>query len=503
MNLRMLTLFKMIYGKFIFLAIVIVAAGMFLSSLNAAEPAKPNVILIYADDLGYGDIGCYGATAIKTPALDRIAAEGLRFTDGHCAASTCTPSRYAMMTGEYAWRKKGTHILTGDAHAIIRPDRFTLASMFKNAGYMNGVVGKWHLGLGDEKIDWNSEIKPGPLEIGFDYSWLIPATGDRVPCVYVENHRVAGLDPNDPIKVDYQKKVGDWPTGRENPDQLKLKAAFGHDMTIVNGIGRIGWMTGGKRALWKDEDMADVLTEKVTSFIDQYKDKPFFLYFSLHDPHAPRVPHPRFVGKTELGPRGDVIVQIDWCVEQILAKLDQLKIADNTLIIFSSDNGPVLVDGYSDGAAARNGKHKPAGPWRGGKYGVNEGSTRVPFLLRWPARIKPGVSDALVSQVDFIASFAALTGQKLPDSAAPDSIDILPALLGESKVGRDHFIEQGGRDVTPIRVGSWKAFRSKMPQLFNLDDDPTESKNLAEQHPEKVAEMFQKLDAITKAGRSR
>ena len=361
-----------------------------LTCCHAAE--RPNIILIYADDLGYGDVGCYGATKVETPNIDRLAREGLKFTDGHSASATCTPSRYAMLTGEYAWRKKGPGVLPGNAALIIPPGRTTLASVLKRSGYTTGVVGKWHLGLGNGAIDWNGEIKPGPLEVGFDYGFIIPATGDRVPCVYVENHRVAGLEPDDPIRVSYGQPIGDMPTGKANPEQLKLHPSHGHDQTIVGGISRIGFMSGGKSALWVDEDMADVLTRKANAFHRRARRRPFFLYFATHDIHVPRVPNSRFVGKTEMGPRGDAIAELDWCVGEILETLDRRGLAQDTLVIFTSDNGPVVDDGYQDDAVKRLGSHQPAGPLRGGKYSAFEGGTRVPFLVRWPARVKPGVS---------------------------------------------------------------------------------------------------------------
>lgn len=346
------------------LALALLAAA----PTRAAEAAKPSIIVILADDLGYGDVGCYGATKIKTPNIDRLAQDGLRFTDGHCTSATCTPSRFALMTGGYPWRQKGTNILPGNASLIIKPGSVTVSSMLQKAGYTTAAVGKWHIGLGSGNIDWNGEIKPGPREIGFDYNFILPATGDRVPCVYVENSRVAGLDPKDPIQVSYGKPIGGEPTGAKNPELLKLKASKGHDNTIVNGIGRIGFMTGGKSARWKDEDMADVLTKKAVAFIEKNKDKPFYLYFASHDPHVPRVPHPRFVGKSQCGVRGDAIVQLDWCVGEILKALQQLKLTDNTLVVFSSDNGPVIDDGYADGAVKDLNGHKPAGALRGGKY---------------------------------------------------------------------------------------------------------------------------------------
>src|SRR5829696_3702659 len=472
-----------------------------LAPLPAFAQRRPNVVLIYADDLGYGDVSAYaaglprrswqksgaeaGARRLPTPNVDRLAREGLRFTDAHAPAATCTPSRYAMLTGEYAWRKPGTGVLPGDAALIIEPGRPTLATVFQRAGYTTGVVGKWHLGLGPAGgPDWNGEIRPAPEDIGFDSSFIMAATGDRVPTVYVENRRVAGLDPADPIKV---------------------HPSHGHDQTIVNGISRIGYMTGGRAALWKDEDMGDVFTHKATAFIEQHRAKPFFLYFSSHEPHVPRVPHPRFTGATSMGPRGDAIAQLDWSVGQVLATLDRLGLTRNTLVVFTSDNGPVIDDGYRDQAVEKLGGHTPAGPFRGGKYSTFEGGTRVPFVVRWPARVKPGVSDALVSQVDFIASFAALLGQPAPDlstearvgfpRAKVDAENVLAALLGDSKTGRAVLVEQAAARLA-IRQGPWKYLPPSQgprvqqntntetgndpePQLYDLGKDRGERNNLA------------------------
>ena len=498
--------------------ITTVVAFVILASVAFAQ-VRPNVVVIYTDDLGYGDTTAYGATPIKTPNIDRLAKEGLRFSDAHSEAATCTPSRFALLTGEYAFRKPGRGVLPGNAALVIEPGRTTLASVFKKAGYATGAVGKWHLGLGPAGgPDWNKEIAPGPNAIGFTYSFIMAATGDRVPTVYVENGRIAGLDPADPITVSYSDPVGNLPTGKDHPELLKMPSSHGHDQTIVNGVGRIGYMTGGKAALWKDEDMADVFTGKAVEFIEKNRSAPFFLYFATHDPHVPRVVHPRFAGKSGLGPRGDAIVEADWSAGQIIATLDRLGLANNTLVIFTSDNGPVVDDGYKDDAKEKLGSHRPSGPFRGGKYSTFEAGTRVPFIVRWPGHVKPGVSDALVSQVDFLASFAAFTKQPLDTDAGPDSIDTMAAFLGESPRGRESVIEEGGG--LALRRGQWKYIEpnkrqrisqdtgielgnSPEPQLYDLSKDPGETKNLAAELPEKLRDLASALEELKKAGRTR
>ena len=474
----------------------------------AATPPKPNIVLILADDLGFGDTGCYGATKIPTPNVDRLGREGLRFTDAHATSATCTPSRYALLTGQYPWRKPGTGVLPGNAPLIIDPNHATLASILKHGGYRTGIVGKWHLGLGGPGgADWNGDIKPGPNELGFDYSFIMAATGDRVPCVYIENHSVVGLDPKDPILVSYGTPVGDEPTGREHPELLKMGLSVGHDGTIIDGISRIGFMTGGKAARWKDEDKADVLTGKAVDFIKQSTNAPFFLYFATHDPHVPRVPHPRFAGKSGCGVRGDVIVEFDWCVGEIMATLDRLHLASNTIVILSSDNGPVLDDGYADGAVENLNGHTPAGPLRGGKYSIYEGGTRVPFIVHWPGRVKPGVSDALVCLMDLPASFAALAGEKIPAGDAPDSVNVLPSLLGDTPNGREKLVEHDGTRLLGFREGAWKFIApmkvnrpatgfSKTPQLYDLAHDLGETNDLHAAQPKTGERLSQELDAV-------
>jgi arylsulfatase A-like enzyme len=492
------------------LAILLVPSG------GSAAARPPNIVIILADDLGYGDVSCYGATKVKTPNVDRLASEGLRFTDAHSSSSTCTPARYAILTGEYPWRKKGTVILPGDAKLIIEPGRNTLPAMLQKAGYKTGAIGKWHLGLGDGEIDWNGSIKPGPHEIGFDYSFIMPATGDRAPCVYLENQRVVGLDPADPITVSFTKKVGSDPTGKENPELLKLHPSHGHDNTIVNGISRIGFMSGGKAARWVDEDMADTLTQKAVNFITEQKDHPFFLYFATHDIHVPRVPNARFAGKTGLGPRGDVILQFDWSAGEIIKTLEHLKLADNTIVILTSDNGPVVDDGYQDQAREKLDGHRPAGPLRGGKYSAFEGGTRIPFILRWPGHVKTGVSDALVCQIDFLASFAKLTGQKLAQNDGPDSLDQLDAFLGKSQTGRGTLVEHSAGlalrknqtkyiepHVGPAKVSGNESGNDPHGHLYDLSNDLGETNSLVPKDLRSVEELKNQLNDIRAKGRTR
>jgi len=477
---------------------------------------KPNVIIINTDDLGYGDLGCYGATKIQTPNIDKLAASGIRFTNGNSTSATCTPSRFAMMTGRYPWRQSGTNILPGDAALIIPTDKMTLPLLFKNAGYNTGLVGKWHLGLGNTvEKNWNETIKPGPNEVGFQYSFIFPATADRVPTIFLENGNVVAGDNADPILVDYQKKVGIDPTGRDHPELLKMKSspAHGHDNTIVNGIGRIGWMTGGYKARWTDEELPLTFLEKAKQFIAINQSKPFFLYFALTEPHVPRMPSTMFKGKSALGYRGDAILQMDWTVGQIMNELELLDIRQNTIIIFTSDNGPVLNDGYQDEAVEKLNGHTPWGIFRGGKYSTFEAGTRIPLILSWPKQVKPAVSKALVCQMDFIASFAQLLNQTLPKNEKLDSENEMDVLLGKSKSGRQLLVKQGVTGLSIVK-GDWKYIRPNpgqklnqlenietgndtSPQLFNLKTDPSERDNIASKFPEKVKELSSLLQKIS------
>ncbi len=473
----------------------------------------PNIVVMYADDLGFGDVSCYGATALDTPNIDRLASEGLMFYQGYATAATCTPSRYSLLTGSYSWRNERAHILPGDAPLIIDPGTATLPSVLKEAGYTTGVVGKWHLGIGEGNQNWNEPLPLTPLDIGFDDSYIMAATNDRVPCVYLDGRDVVGLDPSDPIEVEYDrnKPFPGLPTGKDNPELLKMMFHHGHDMSIVNGVSRIGYMRGGEAALWVDEDMADVFLEKAVSFVEENKEGPFFLYYAFHQPHVPRLPHPRFVGRTGLGPRGDAIAEMDWCVGEMLDALERCGLKEDTIVVFSSDNGPVLNDGYYDEAVELCGDHRPAGPLRGGKYSMYDGGTRVPFIVSWPGAVETGESDALVSQVDFFASFAALAGVSL--DAGPDSVDVLDALLGQSDTGRAEIVLEGVQAKTVLRQGDWvfipphqgppvntnvniETGNSPVPQLYNLSGDIGQIENVASIYSDVAERMADRLREI-------
>lgn len=504
------------------------AVGLAGAAPAAPEPARPNVVVIVADDLGFGDLGCYGAARLRTPHADRLAAGGVRFTSGYAPSSTCTPTRYSLFTGEYAWRQtaRRTSILDGDAPLCIEPGRLTLPESLRRRGYATGAVGKWHLGLGDgvTPVDFNSRVGPGPGEVGFDYSYIIPATVDRVPSVWIENGHVVGLDPADPIRVSYRRDLGEEPTGLDRPDLLKQRADRQHSGTIINGISRIGYMAGGRTARFRDEELTSTVVRQSVGFLEAQRARPFFLYVGLFEPHVPRVAEPPFAGKSELGVRGDVIEQFDWAVGEIMAALDRLGLADNTLVILSSDNGPVLFDGYFDGAQESVKDHRPAGGLRGWKYLVYEGACRVPLIARWPARIKPRVSDQIFSLVDVYATVAAVTGGPAPGAVAPDSLDLSAVLLGQNQAnGRDHAVLHGIADSLAIRVGDWKyipanprpgaagigsganpsdpRFADRFigePLLFNLAEDPGETRNVIGQHPAKAAELADRLRDISR-----
>ena len=427
-----------------------VLAGFSLPTTLIAQssPRQPNVVIIVADDLGYGDLSCYGAHRIQTPGMDRIANEGIRFTQGYCTAATSTPSRYSLLTGLYPWTNREAKILPGNAALIINTQQVTLPKVMKQAGYVTGSVGKWHLGLGDGAVDWNKLVYPGAKEIGYDYSFIQAATNDRVPCIFIENGRGVNLDPNDPLYVSYKENFPGEPTGKVN---------------------------------------------------------------RLHQPHVPRVPNERFAGKSGMGPRGDVILEADWCVTEFLKEMDKLGLTENTLVIFTSDNGPVLDDGYQDQAVELVGDHKMAGPLRGGKTSLYDGGTCIPFMLRWPAEVKPGtVSDALVCQMDLLASLSALIGQTYSDKV--DSQNTLPVFLGKGGNGRKELVLEGYFNYA-LRDGDWVmippypdtygdaeeaafAGNSNCYQLYNVKEDIGQQVNLAEKEPKRLRQMMMTFERL-------
>ena len=469
----------------------------------------PNIIIIYLDDLGYGDLGAYGAAELKTPNMDALANNGLRFTNAYASSATCTPSRYALLTGSYPWRNRDAKILPGTAPLLIGTEQMTLPKMLKLKGYHTGIVGKWHLGLGDGEVDWNQQISQGPNDVGFDYSYIMAATQDRVPTVYIENSRVVRLDPDDPISVDYNENFEGEPTGKDNPELLKMHWHHGHNNSIVNGIPRIGFMKGGKDALWVDEDMADTFLLRAQNYVKLHKNEPFFLYYAMQQPHVPRTPHPRFAGASGMGPRGDVILEADWCLGEFMKTLEEEGLMENTLVIFSSDNGPVLNDGYYDDAVEKLGSHKPAGKLRGGKYSLFEAGTRIPFITHWKGTIEPGISDALVCQMDLLASIASLVKSEIPST---DSQDLLDVFLGRSIHGRGELVIEA-TSRTAFRQGNWVMIppypgqavnplvnielgNAEQYQLYNLDDDINQKVNLADSYPEKLEEMIADFNKI-------
>ena len=471
------------------------------SEKGAGSP--PNIVVIYLDDLGYGDVGAYGATALRTPNIDSLARGGVRFTDGHAASATCTPSRYALLTGVYPWRNQDAKILPGTAPLIIDTGQVTLPKLLRRRGYHTGVVGKWHLGLGTGNVNWNEQVTPGPNEVGFDYAYIMAATQDRVPTVYLENGRVTGLDPDDPIQVSYEQNFPGEPTGLDHPELTTMAWHHGHNNSIVNGIPRIGFMRGGTTARWSDVDMADTFLTHARQYVSDHADEPFFLYYALHQPHVPRTPHPRFVGSSGMGPRGDAIVEADWCIGQFVQALRAQGLLENTLIVLTSDNGPVLNDGYEDQAVELLGDHRPAGPLRGGKYSLFEAGTRVPFIAYWKGRIAPRVSPALICQLDLLASFAKLAGTQVQGT---DSEDLLPVLLGESDRGREALVLEA-TSRTALRRGEWLLIPpypgnavseqvnievGNAPDylLYQLGDDLGQRNNLAQARPDTLSSML-------------
>jgi len=497
------------------IALAVEPASVSQPTTNVVNP--PNIICIMADDLGYGDVGCYGATEIETPNIDRLAAQGRRFTSGYCSASTCTPTRYSFLTGIYAFRHKGTGVAPPNSPALIQPGMPTVASVLKDAGYATAVVGKWHLGLGGKQgPDWNGILQPGPLDIGFQHALLLPTTNDRVPQVFVKGNRVLNLDPTDPLWVGDKKPSAEHPTGLTHRDSLKMNWSHGHNATIHNGISRIGFYTGGTNARFRDEDLSDHWVAEAKLWMKQNRHQPFFLFFASHAIHVPRAVHERFQGTTKLGPRGDAIAEFDWSVGELMNCVAELGLQENTLLLLCSDNGPVLDDGYVDDAIEKLGQHDPSGPFRGGKYNVYEGGTRTPFIASWPSRIPAGTSDQIICTIDLPRTFASIADAKVPEGAFSDSVDLSGVLLAKDNATlRGPLVTQdnGQSGSFGYRSGNWKLMRldskratnvelrltqTNLPplQLFDLDQDPEERENLIDKYPDIAESMSQELEAI-------
>ncbi|MEG1787735.1 MAG: arylsulfatase [Kiritimatiellia bacterium] len=485
-----------------------------------ARPASTcprNIVLILADDLGWGDVSCYGSTPQLTPFIDAFAQTSIRFTDAHSPAATCTPTRYAILTGQYAWRKPGTGIAPGDSKLLIDRSQVTLPKLMQQSGMVTGAIGKWHLGMGPGpgKTDWNKPIHPSANDVGFNYTFLMAATADRTPCVYVENGTVVGLDPSDPLEVNYQHNYQGEPDGKKDRATLKMDWDVGHNMAVVNGIGRIGYMKGAQKARWKDEEMADLFVAKAQNFITENKDRPFFLYLATNDIHVPRVPHPRFVGSTPFGSRGDATRQFDDSVRRVVETVQQLGLENDTLIVITSDNGPMVNDGYKDQADERLGNHLPSGNWRGHKYTPYEGGHRLPFIVHWKGVTPENTfCPALFSLVDLGRTFAMLRNAPPAPNTLPDSFDQRALFFNpQAASARTSLICQDGQ--LSFREGSWKYIvpasagnnaTEKTPllkgQLYDLATDPAEKHNRIADDPSRAKALFEKLLAAIKAGKT-
>jgi len=462
---------------------------------------KPNIIFMMADDMGYGDPGCYGAEKIPTPNMDRLAREGVRFTDAHSSSAVCTPSRYSVVTGRYCWRthlKRG--VFGGFSPPLIEPERLTVASMLKKAGYATAAVGKWHLGLGWQcrdgeaepwgdgfNIDYSRPLTGGPLVLGFEFFFGISGSLDMPPYCFIENDHTFGIP-------DREKDV-------YNPQQRK------------------GLMTPGWRDDLVDVTFAQRAVEFIESHVARRPEDPFFLYLTPSAPHRPCVPPEFAKGASQAGPRGDMVCVVDWMLGEVDSALGRLGIADDTLLFLTSDNGARLTcyDGNDYG-------HRSCGPWRGQKADIWEGGHREPFIARWPGKITPGTTcDQTICLGDLMATCAAILGTDLPEGAAEDSFNFLPALLGQAtdKPLRETIVHHSIDGTFAIRKGPWKLImglgshgfsepRRLEPepdgpkgQLYNLEEDPTESRNLWADRPQIVEELTASLEDYQRRGHTR
>jgi arylsulfatase A-like enzyme len=465
-----------------------------LAELARADTRPPNLVFVLADDLGYGDPGCYNKDSkIPTPNIDKLAAQGMRFTDAHTPSAVCTPTRYGILTGRYCWRtrlKRG--VLQGYDPILIEPERLTVAGLLKRQGYATAGVGKWHLGLGTKKpTDYAAPLKPGPNSVGFDYFFGIPASLDMDPYVFIENERPTTA-----------------PTEKIAASEMRRKSGGGF------------WRAGASAPGFKHVDVLPRLTDKAVEIVQkQKKDKPFFLYFALTGPHTPWMPTDDFRGKSKAGFYGDFVAQVDASLGRVLKALDEAGLADNTLIVFTSDNGAHWIP-----EDIRQWQHRANDGLRGQKADIWDGGHRVPFIVRWPGKIAAGsVSKEPICLVDWMATAAAITEAKLPDDAAEDSFDISPVLLGKKleKPIHEAIVHHSGDGTFGIRQGPWKLAMAlgshgfsapqdikpkpgePQGQLYNLDDDPEEKTNLWLEKPEVVQRLTKILEKYKSEGRSR
>ncbi|WP_442512195.1 sulfatase family protein [Novipirellula sp. SH528] len=498
------------------ITIWLVLLGAMASFASAEQP--PNVVLIYADDLGYGDVGCYGATKVQTPNIDKLAAEGRRFTDAHSPSAVCTPSRYGLLTGEYPMRKNIWGPCSPTKNLLIDTNKMTIASLLKQKGYHTSCFGKWHLGFGEKIADYAKPLRPGPLELGFDYYFGVPVVNSAPPYVFVENDTVVGMTADDPI-VYLGRKAGE-------------KATPITPLTREHGARVGNWFGGAKAAhkLYNDFELGTELAKRATEWIGERGDDPFFMYLATTNIHHPFTPHPRFQGTSQCGLYGDFIHELDWIVGEVVNSLEAKGVADNTLIIFTSDNGGMFNHG---GQHAFKDGHRQNGDLLGFKFGVWEGGHRIPFIAKWPGKIHPNtVSDQLISNLDMLATLAAITGQDVEPAQLADSVNILPALVTDTETPvRDHLVllpryathvsvrkgkwmyipKQGaggftkdpgehaaGGAICAAYVGNVNSdfdasgkYKPDSPtaQLYDLEADVNQTRNLYTSHPEVVQQM--------------
>jgi len=454
---------------------------------------RPNIVIILADDLGWGSIGCYGADPklVRTPNLDRLAKEGRRFTDANTASSVCSPTRYALLTGRYCWRTSLQYeVLNVSAPLHIEPERPTIASILKPLGYRTAVVGKWHLGYQSQKTDYTKPLRPGPQDVGFDYQFAVPSNHGDATGVFVEGDRVAGLRSATLTPDRYKNWRGARQFGLDAPQRV-------------------------------DEDVMPTLTDKAVAWLKQQeRGQPFFLYYAPVSVHNPVTPSSKTKGTSRAGPYGDWIHELDRSVGAVLAALDDKGLADDTLVLFTSDNGGEFFG--AEQAAAQAAGLKPMGPFKGDKHTIWEGGFRVPYIVRWPDRVPAGTAcDEMVSLADTFATVAALVGVPVPaaSKAAEDSFNILPAWLSEKHDAalRPHMIVHSADGVFAIRQGPWKWIEGRPakpkppqvrrdefhPQLYNLGNDIGETTDVQDSNAAVVAELRTLLNRCREQDRSR